>query len=159
MEAHHLRIANSVNVGPRLHGAMDDVIVMELIEGVSLEDYVLSSSESSIRDVVASLLNQGFALDSVGLSHGELSRPERHIVVMRGKPYILDFESASTSRGTSNVTQLCNALFMRNGPMQRRIRGVLSINPETLRARLREYRRCRCLVEFKMILREVGLIP
>lgn len=109
-EARYLRLANSVGVGPRLYAYTKDVLVMELVKGASVVKWWSVASPSSRRAFVEDLLRQARALDSIGLTHGELSRPGDHILASEnGDAVILDFESARLGR-PQNVTQVSNML-------------------------------------------------
>lgn len=113
-EAGYLRVANSVSVGPRLFGVSRNFLLMELIEGEYLVNWVggLGPGDAGVLGrVVGDLLDRAYRLDMVGLDHGELSSAHRHVVVSGGIPRIIDFESASTVRRCSNVTSITQYLF------------------------------------------------
>ena len=113
-EAWYLRVANGVSVGPRLFGVSRNFLLMELIEGEYLVDWVggLGSRDIGVLGrVVGDLLDRAHRLDMVGLDHGELSSAHRHVVVSGGVPRIIDFESASTVRRCSNVTSITQYMF------------------------------------------------
>ena len=78
---------------------------MEFVTGQRIIDWVGNNktTKSKKRTVVTAILEQCFSLDAVGLDHGELSRLARHVIVS-DRPSIIDFESASTTRKTCNVT-------------------------------------------------------
>ena len=108
-EARLLRLANSVNVGPRLITATKNLIAMQLIDGIPLFRWAdsLAPHRKAVKQVLARLLSASFSLDSIGLDHGELSHAPKNIVVNRfGVPSIVDFESASTARRVANVTSI-----------------------------------------------------
>ena len=108
-EARLLRLANSVNVGPRLISATRNFLTMELFQGIPLFRWAEHSKGGGrvVRELVARLLTCCFMLDSIGLDHGELSHAPRNVLVNRfGQPCIVDFESASTARRVANVTSL-----------------------------------------------------
>ena len=66
-----------------------------------------------VRHVLRDVLEQCWRLDEAGLDHGELSRAPKHIIMdLKSNSRILDFETASTSRKVSNVTSICNFLFI-----------------------------------------------
>lgn len=122
-EADNLKNANLVSVGPRFLGVSPNFLMMELIEGQYLAEWVggLEPSESArLRCVLVSLLDRARRLDEAGLDHGELSKAHRHIIVAEDDPRIVDFESASTTRRCSNVTSLSHYIFF-----NRRMRDVV----------------------------------
>jgi putative serine/threonine protein kinase len=113
-EAEYLRLANGVSVGPRLVDVSQNFLLMELIEGEYLADWVerLNSGDTErLRRVIVDLLNRAHRLDVVGLDHGELSSAHRHVMIAGGVPRIIDFESASTARRCSNVTSITQYMF------------------------------------------------
>jgi len=118
-ESEMLKIANSVDVGPRLLGFTQDLLLMELIEGLLLPTWIEKirrerNAVKRTRRVLRDILEQCRKLDDTGLDHGELSKAPKHIMVDReDKAWILDFESASTTRRVSNVTSICQFLFLK----------------------------------------------
>lgn len=122
-EAEMLRFANGVSVGPRLLGASPNFLVMELVEGDYLVDWVggLGPSDGELlRRILAAVLGRARRLDEAGQDHGELARADRHVIVAGGEPRIVDFESASTSRRCRNVTSLVQYFFF-----NRRMAGLV----------------------------------
>ena len=118
-EAEMLRIANSVDVGPQLIDFTQNFLLMEFIDGRRLPlwlDYIKGEENATIRTkrVLREILEQCRRLDEIGLDHGELSRASKHIIIDDDdKPWILDFESASTTRRKTNVTSICQFLFLK----------------------------------------------
>ncbi|UCH57591.1 MAG: serine/threonine protein kinase [Candidatus Bathyarchaeota archaeon] len=128
-EAEHLRVANGVSVGPRLIDVSWNFLLMELIEGEYLVDWVGGLGPEDVvilGRVIEDLLDRAHRLDLVGLDHGELSSAHRHVMVAGGVPRIIDFESASTGRRCSNVTSVTQYLFF-NRRMQERVGRVLGL--------------------------------
>lgn len=109
-EARLLRLANSVDVGPRLITATNDFIAMEFFLGMPLFRWAeqhTASSMRAVKELLANLLRSCHRLDAIGLDHGELSHAPKNVLVSRrGEGCIVDFESASTVRRVANVTSL-----------------------------------------------------
>ncbi|ADY02051.1 Ser/Thr protein kinase-like protein [Vulcanisaeta moutnovskia 768-28] len=158
-EGNYLRLANSIGVGPRLIGYASNVLIMELINGAPIQKYVIIADPMELKEVLKDLLWQCRRLDSIGLAHNELSRPQDHIVISGGKAFIIDFESASLNSRVSNVAQLLNALIMGRGFVQDRIRSVtgISINFYELRETIRRYKSTRSDADFIQLLRLLSL--
>jgi putative serine/threonine protein kinase len=145
-EAGLLALANRAGIGPRLIGASENFLLMELAEGLDISSLLdrprdLGLGPPRLRAVLRGLLLDAFRLDSMGLDHGELSRADGHIVIGRdGRAFILDFESASTRRRPSNLTSLVHYLFL-----SRRARGLAGLlgppDPKVLIEALGEYKR------------------
>ena len=118
-EADMLQKANNVDVGPCLIEATRDFLLMQYIKGTLfpewLELFSWKDERERLRHVLCSALEQAWRLDEAGLDHGELSNAPRHIIVkVDNEPCLVDFETASTSRRVSNVTSLCQYIFLRS---------------------------------------------
>jgi putative serine/threonine protein kinase len=161
-EASMLSKANSVGVGPRLIRVGHDFLLMQYIEGSLLPKWVANLSgrgtKRRIRQVLRKVLEQCFRLDEVGLDHGELSRAPKHVIVdAADKPYVLDFETASTARRVSNVTAICQYLFLGSQLAKDLSRKLGKINNEGLLRALRTYKLSRTRQNFVEILTECKL--
>ncbi len=158
-EAANLRMANRVSVGPRLLAASANFLMMELIEGDYLTDWIegLAPSEAGrLRSVLRRLLDKARRLDRIGLDHGELSRAHRHVIVAGDEPRIIDFESASTDRRVSNVTSLAQYLYF-NRQMRSKVGRILTTETEALLRALRRYKRSPTDQTFRSLLGVCGL--
>jgi putative serine/threonine protein kinase len=113
-EAKLLKKANSVQVGPRLLGVSRNFLCMQFIDGELLPRWLNGKrSKARIGNVLREILEQCWRLDKVNLDHGELSHAPKHIIVDKeDKSFIVDFESASLGRRPSNVTSICQFLFI-----------------------------------------------
>lgn len=118
-EAQMLLKANSVQVGPKFYSFSKNCLLMELIDGELLPFWLNSFSKKNIlQNIFKDLLHQCRRLDRLGLDHGELSKAPKHIIInKKTKPIILDFETSSISRKVSNVTSICQFLFLSYGPV------------------------------------------
>lgn len=126
-EAEMLKIANSVGVGPVLIEAGKDFLLMQLVEGAFLPDWLNATGEkSSLRQVLGELMEDCWKLDLAGLDHGELSKAPRHVIVdVCCRPWIVDFETSSGLRKTANVTAICQYLLIGGGFTSRRVLEVV----------------------------------
>jgi putative serine/threonine protein kinase len=108
--------ANSVNVAPRLMAASKNVLLMQLIDGNLLPNWLKTNRDAAaVKRVLREVLEQCFRLDQVGLDHGELSKAPKHLLVDKaGGVFIVDFETASVERKAANVTAVCQYLFAGN---------------------------------------------
>jgi len=113
-EAKMLRKANSVSVGPRLLNVSKNFLSMQFIEGDLLPAWLeRKRGKALIKMVLRDVLEQCWRLDDAGLDHGELSHAPKHVIVnAENVPFIVDFESASLNRRPSNVTSICQFLFL-----------------------------------------------
>jgi putative serine/threonine protein kinase len=162
-EAHFHKMANSAGVGPRLKGHTKNLIAMEFVTGQSIIHWVAGRNNSSsssnkattsnnMRAVATDILEQCFSLDLAGLDHGELSRLARHVIVSE-RPYIIDFESASTTRKTCNVTAAAQSIFL-YGIVADKVRKILggNIDKEKVILALRTYKRSHTRANFDAVL-------
>jgi len=161
-EAEMLAKANSAGIGPHLIGISDDFLLMEYVEGVLLPKWTANvrgrGSRKRIRRVLRDVLEQCRKLDEAGLDHGELSRAPKHIIIdADDQAHIVDFETASIMRRVSNVTSVCQYLFLRSQlakTLQKRL-GVTK--SEVLISALRDYKQERTYQNFVRILQACRL--
>lgn len=115
-EAHMLSKANSVNVAPKLIASSKNFLLMQLIDGELLPNWLETNRDSTrVKQVLREVLEQCFRLDQVSLDHGELSKAPKHLLVDKtDKVFIVDFETASVDRRVANVTAICQYLFAGN---------------------------------------------
>ncbi len=112
-EASMMSKANFVNVAPKFMAASKNFLLMQLIDGDLLPNWLKTNKDkAAVRQVLAEVLEQCFRLDQAGLDHGELSKAPKHLLVDKmGKSFIVDFETASVERRVGNVTAVCQYLF------------------------------------------------
>ncbi len=113
-EAEMLKRANSVNVGPSFLCVSQNFLLMRFVDGVLFPEWLKKpKGKARIRRVLRQVLEQCWRLDREGLDHGELSHAPKHVIVNRkDEPFIVDFETASIKRKPSNVTSICQFLFV-----------------------------------------------
>jgi putative serine/threonine protein kinase len=148
-EARFHKIANSVGVGPRLEGQTKNLIAMEFVPGQSIVEWVAHhhTTKSKMSRVARAILEQCFRLDRAGLDHGELSTLERHVIVSDSS-HIIDFESASTARKTSNVTAAAQSIFL-YGTVADRVQMILGdTDREKVILALRTYKQSQTRANF-----------
>lgn len=145
-EEEMLKIANAVNVGPKLVKSSNNFILMKLVEGLNFPEWLklLEGINVGLRLklVLEDILEQCYRLDKAGLDHGELSNAPKHIIVDRDDvPYLIDFETASINRRVSNVTSVCQYLFVGSPTADKVKTKKGSINKKELINALRKYKR------------------
>jgi putative serine/threonine protein kinase len=150
-EARFHKMANSVGVGPHLEGQTKNLIAMEYVPGQNIVEWVACTTKNKLCSVARVILEQCFSLDAAGLDHGELSRLTRHVIVSDSS-YIIDFESASTTRRTSNVTAAAQSIFL-YGIVSIRVRKILgNIDREKVIHALRTYKHFPTRANFDAVL-------
>ena len=143
-EAAMLGKANDAGVGPALVETSQNFLVMQLLEGDLLPIWLENHKDKTlIQQVLGEVLEQCWHLDLVGLDHGELSKAPKHVMIDAARqPWILDFETASDTRKPSNVTAICQYLFMSGGAVPRMISETLGErNPKKVVDALRLYKK------------------
>jgi putative serine/threonine protein kinase len=144
------KIANDAGVGPSLEGHTKNLIAMEFINGQSIVDWVEGTAKGRLRKMARSVLEQCYSLDRAGLDHGELSRLNRHVIVS-DRPYIIDFESASTTRKTSNVTAAAQSIFL-HGAVAGMVKKTLEADREKALIALKTYKHNQTRANFDVVL-------
>lgn len=144
-EAEYLRLANKVGVGPILHKATDNFIIREYVEGELFQDWYPNRSPTEIIKVMFYLLEQAYKLDMIGLTHKQLSRIDKHVIVKKNyEPVIIDFETASLGSTKRNLTQVIQYFLLRNKYLSNIVRTYLSLTEKDLKElfiTLRAYKR------------------
>jgi putative serine/threonine protein kinase len=157
-EAEMLREANKAGVGPKFNAVTKDLLVSQLIGGGIFAKWLEDNKDEDVfRSVLKDILEQCWRLDEACLDHGELSNAPRHLLMStEGVPYIVDFESASTKRVVSNVTSVCQYLFMGNSIAQGLITEVLGeVDKDRIVAISREYKKERTRDNFEVFLQVI----
>jgi len=158
-EARLLRLANAVDVGPRLIGATRNFIVMKLFRGLPLFRWAenMYPGKTMVKSAMADLLGACFRLDAVGLDHGELSHAPRNVLVDKvGRPCIVDFESASTVRRVANVTSLLQYFLFGSISKSLHTSNMVASRRKIVKA-LGAYKREGSVESFQFVLRVLRL--
>lgn len=158
-EARLLERANSVRVGPRLVGVSKNFLVTRFISGWLLPEWLKKRRTKALtKTVLRDVLEQCLRLDMIGLDHGELSNAPKHIIVNRGnRPFIVDFETASLHRRPSNVTSICQFLFV-GGAVARTIAEKLGeVDRDRVIEASRRYKNERNRRNFERVLDVCGI--
>jgi len=158
-EARMLRMANSAGVGPRLLCVSKNFLLMQFIEGELLPNWLERNRRKAlIKRVLRDVLGQCWRLDDAGLDHGELSHAPKHVIVnAKNVPFIVDFESASLNRRPSNVTSICQFLFL-SGAVSKKVVAKLGKRDRRVIVKvLRDYKSDRIRKSFEGVLEACGL--
>lgn len=150
------KIANSVDVGPKLSRFSENLIVMEFIDGLSILDWVKQQNITADegRNIAISILEQCYNLDKAHMDHGELSCINHHIIISKSNTAnIIDFESSSTQRKSCNVTAAAQSLFISEGLIANRMNELLgSDKKEKIIQILKTYKWNQVRVNFDKII-------
>ena len=152
-EADMLRKANSVNVGPNFLDVSRNFLLMQFVDGVLFPHWLeRHMGKARIATVLREILEQCWRLDNVGLDHGELSHAPKHIVMKKDEPFIVDFETASSNRKPSNVTSICQFLFVSGQVAEKVAEKIGRKDKKTIIAALKNYKRDRTRKNFETVL-------
>jgi putative serine/threonine protein kinase len=156
-EAEMLKKANLASVGPKLLKVSENFLLMQLINGVLLPEWVKHAEEVPVRSVLREILEQCWRLDQIRLDHGELSHGRKHVIVSKeDKPFIVDFETASTNRKPSNLTSISQFLFI-SGISESVYEKIGEKNKKLMMNKLRNYKSVRSREIFESFLQTCGL--
>ncbi|MEM3623601.1 MAG: RIO1 family regulatory kinase/ATPase [Candidatus Bathyarchaeia archaeon] len=158
-EAEMLRKANSIHVGPKLLAVSKNFILMQFIDGKLFPEWLDSCKENAlIKRVLRDVLEQCWFLDKAGLDHGELSHAPKHIIIDGTvKPFIVDFETASLNRKPSNVTSICQFLFVSGLIAKKVSEKIGKRNKDAIIEALRRYKAKKTRENFEKALEACGL--
>ena len=129
-EAANLKLANSVDIGPKLVEAdfRKRIILYEFIEGTTFNKWLNSlPKKEDLKNFLRELFAQAEKLDEIGLDHGQLAGKGANILVDKNlRPVIVDFEKASPNRRCHNVTQLASfAVLNKHSGLTQKILSLL----------------------------------
>lgn len=159
-EGEMMKIANSVNVGPKFIKISKNFLIMDLIEGKYFPEWIRSIEEKDcqlLRQILMNILDQCYRLDVVGLDHGELSNAPKHILIdKKNVPYLIDFETASNKRRVSNISSICQFFFLGSqiAPIVKEKMGK-KINEKKLVEALRIYKQSPTRFNFEKIVDQI----
>ena len=158
-EAKMLRRANSAGVGPKLLDVSKNFLLMQFINGYLLPEWLdKRRGKASLRKVLREVLEQCWRLDRAGLDHGELSQAPKHMIIDKSdKPFIVDFETASLDRKPSNVTSICQFLFISGVVAEKVAEKLGGKNKKAIIEALRRYKSDRTRENFETVLEACGL--
>jgi putative serine/threonine protein kinase len=154
-EAQMLSKANSANVAPKLVGASKNFLLMQLIDGNLLPDWLKANSDLAlVKRVLGEVLENCYLLDGIRLDHGELSKAPKHVIIDHQlKSWIVDFETASDTRKPSNVSAIGSFLFTSDGEVARNVAALLGErNKREIVVAMKNYRKERTRASFEQVL-------
>ena len=159
-EGEMLNRANAIDVGPKLLEISENFLLMELVEGTHFPEWIKSmegrEEQWRVHLVLKDILEQCYRLDEAGLDHGELSNAPKHIIVdADDRPHLIDFETASINRRVSNVTSVCQYLFLGSQIADKVKEKLGEVDEKELINALRTYKRERTRENFEKILEKI----
>ena len=158
-EAHILVKASKHRLAPHVYWWNSDFIAMEYIQGPLLESAPsLGLIDREVSVILSRILGKAYVLDAIGIDHGELSRPHRHVILAGLEPFFLDFESASETRRPHNLSSIVSALLLSNTRISAFFKRFLRpVSREAIIEALREYKVHR-VKGYRLLLERLGLL-
>jgi len=102
-----LALVNKKKIGPKLLISENDFFADEFVDGERILVYLSHCAKKEALSVLSKTLSQCFILDKAGISKEEMHHPIKHVIVLKNKPVMIDFERAHFAANPSNVTQFC----------------------------------------------------
>ncbi|MBI5393251.1 methyltransferase [Candidatus Woesearchaeota archaeon] len=117
-EAKWLRVLEKYRFAPRVIMLTDELLMIELIEGPKILDFLKSSSREANLTIIKDLFAIVCKLDELGINKEEMHHPLKHIIVQANgkdnKPKLIDYERASYTKNPKNLTQFCQFITSGN---------------------------------------------
>ncbi len=105
-EAQWLKKLNPKKIGPKLFFATEHFLVMEFIEGFLFDEFLETQQKKEILAMIKKLLQQLYLLDTLGINKYEMNHPDKHIIIRKGTPIMIDFERCRYTEDPKNITQV-----------------------------------------------------
>ena len=152
-ESKLLKIVNKLEIGPKFIKNSKNFLVMEYIDGEKIIDWAKKPEIKSreIRSVLNNVLRECYLLDDAGVDHGELSTIDKHVIVGKNKNTIIDFESSSVNRKSSNVTGATQGILIGTGLAKIIQKKITLPTKETIINLIRQYKKNPTLENFEKI--------
>jgi putative serine/threonine protein kinase len=148
-----------VDVGPRFLGVSKNFLLMQFIDGDLLPEWLKKcEGKAQVGKALRGVLEQCWRLDKTGLDHGELSHAPKHVIInQKDEPFIVDFETASINRKPSNVTAICQFLFIGGVVAEKVVEKLGRKDKKVIIEALRCYKNDRTRENFENVLEVCGL--
>lgn len=106
-EAKMLQLLNKHGIGPSYIAYQNGALIREYIDGEEIEDWIPGASKQAIKRVLLDALQQCRTMDLAGIDKLEMTHPQKHVLVIKGRPVMIDFERSRRTARPKNVTQAC----------------------------------------------------
>ncbi len=112
-ESKFLKILNKHHIGPRLISSSKDQIIMEFIDGLTIEQFLQGEAKKrQMLNVLFQILDQCALMDDLHINKFEMTNPYKHIIIdAKYEAVMIDFERCRYSKKVKNVTQFCSYLI------------------------------------------------
>lgn len=154
-EAEILKFLNPYCFAPKIFAYSKNFLVIELVQGYSIDEYLKSASIEDAKNVISKILQYCRVLDRLGIDHGQLSNAKDHVIVTKNRDVkIIDFESASKNRKVQNLTSIVSYLFF----SKKVACDFFNLDFEKLKELIKEYKKSLDEGKFLEILKYLNLI-
>ncbi len=108
-EVRWLKVLNERAIGPKMMFSGEEYVAYEFVEGEYIEDWLPKASKEEIQKVLASVFQQCYVMDKLGVNKEEMHHPLKHIIVGKdGNATLIDFERCYETEKPHNVTQFAD---------------------------------------------------
>lgn len=115
LEAKYLSDVNKLGIGPNLIEFNDNYVVMEFVDGLRIDKWIVDSTRDEICGMLSVLFHQLFILDKAGINKSEMTNPYKHVIIKKDLiPVLIDFERARFNLKPQNFTQFAQFLTSAN---------------------------------------------
>lgn len=113
-EIHYLKKLKKEDFSPNIYLYKKNYVVMDRINGITIEEYLKIKSKKEILNILDKILNITQRLDYLQIQKFELTNPYKHILIDNKENVIfIDFERSIISLSPKNTTQILQ-YFRRN---------------------------------------------
>lgn len=123
-----IRWRSTYKIAPKVFANTKYCLLMERVQGDDLLRLAEKSERNELKKRVISILAAARELDRIGINHGELARPGKHVLFAGESPVFIDFGSATITTNASNLTQISSQLFFSHSTVSSLINRKLGIN-------------------------------
>ncbi len=141
-EAEFLKKLNKEGIGPEFIELEDDALVMEFVEGETIEEFLKNreNDRKEVIQVLKSVFDQCRTMDELRINKQEMTNPYKHIIIDKDlHPVIIDFERCLYTKKPKNVTQFCQYVTRTRTRQLLADRGI-TIDKNKIRKLAKEYK-------------------
>ena len=132
-----------------------DFFVYEYVDGVMIEDFLVSSKKVEILSMIKRIMESMRELDVIGVNKEEMHRPHKHILILNNDFTLIDFERCKESEKPQNVTQFCQYITSEN--FNKLVaKKKIKFNKDEIMKLSKNYKRSYSDISFKKILDIIG---
>lgn len=149
-EAACLQKLNLHHLGPVFLFQGESYLVYQFVEGEFIIDWLEQHDAEAIKSTLIQILKQCSLLDKLKLEKQEMHHPQKHILLEREIPVLLDFERCKTTTQPKNVTQFVEFICRENELLTKK--GI-ALHRTALQEQAKRYKKDYSTEEFATIVK------